>query len=994
MSSVGSVQPRSARRRTSLSVTVTHNARQQTGHLEDISASGAFITGVVLPVGDVFECSVSLPRREVECRMQSVWCSDHGIGAKYIDISASSLAALKDFAFYKDLEGAIVDIQRNSELTTGVNLLPVSSGDEVRSLLDRLNGADVELFDSRARRQSSSARLDVVERGLTVTGQTGHGYVLGRASAILIAFELVPSAQPGFENGVFPVPSRVYVMERRSSGRQRAPVGASLTLGVPGGPYTVSLPVVDWNSTGASVTLPAERTFLMPGQTFPGATLSVDEEVHSFQTARVRHISRDTAGLQLHVGPVASTQFTQTSRVTDSKGRGVLRKLRHLWGLWFAKKKSAEEEMRVVRFSARSGEDIVGICDFSESREAGAAVEVCYVLAPAFLRRKEGMLPFARTLVDNLATQGMPGAVIRFDHTHMGHESFTPSEDLEQGRPYYDWNYQRAAEEIKAALVFAKQTLKAKKVVLVSISNSALTSRLAMRDAALQELVDLWVLPFGCPDLQDMLRNVLAGEDYFSPLERGEVLPDADMYGRPYNYQSCLTKALDDKLVYPPDAQRDFSELKVPAFWILGRYDFLVTNSRVEAATEGTAVRRIVVDTGHVAQRAEEALNVFKLVFEESIRELFAREVRGRDPDTARIQSQAKLEKQRAKLGVNVDLNEFWRNHLFGDNTTRGYDIVENNPSYVAFAEQQIQLLDAKAGQSVYDAGCGTGFVTSSLAKAQPGLNFHVSDLVEDGVEHTLKKLDGGWGRALDLKNCGFEHLRRYSEGDLVGPEALCRASGWVDGDHPPVFKEGVANRMHLLLRRGAASLSQVEELLGAEHRQLAERLLNASQVISSLVRGETPPAEALGKLGYDIDAIREIESRGPYDRVMSTLVVSYLRDPLACLSWFYRILKPGGRLLVSSVLPDWDPSRLYMEHMQMIEAEMTDPDEAERERENMRQFGGTAGQLCELEEQSVFRFFSPEELDSMLREIGFAGPRTYLGLSDPAMAIIAVAEK
>jgi SAM-dependent methyltransferase len=56
-------------------------------------------------------------------------------------------------------------------------------------------------------------------------------------------------------------------------------------------------------------------------------------------------------------------------------------------------------------------------------------------------------------------------------------------------------------------------------------------------------------------------------------------------------------------------------------------------------------------------------------------------------------------------------------------------------------------------------------------------------------------------------------------------------------------------------------------------------------------------------------------------DRVIASLLISYLEHPELLLAEIHRILRPGGRLVLSTLCRDADISRLYVESLAELQA-------------------------------------------------------------------------
>lgn len=133
-------------------------------------------------------------------------------------------------------------------------------------------------------------------------------------------------------------------------------------------------------------------------------------------------------------------------------------------------------------------------------------------------------------------------------------------------------------------------------------------------------------------------------------------------------------------------------------------------------------------------------------------------------------------------------------------------------------------------------------------------------------------------------------------------------------------------------------------------------------------------------------------------DGVLAALLISYVRDPLAVLREIHRVLRPGGRLVVSSLKRDADMSKLYREGIAELRQgrarEFLGP-ESESEIDRLaRGYLNEASRLLDFEEDGTFRFWDDEELERLVRRAGFAKVSSQRALGSPPQAVIVSAAR
>jgi len=120
--------------------------------------------------------------------------------------------------------------------------------------------------------------------------------------------------------------------------------------------------------------------------------------------------------------------------------------------------------------------------------------------------------------------------------------------------------------------------------------------------------------------------------------------------------------------------------------------------------------------------------------------------------------------------------------------------------------------------------------------------------------------------------------------------------------------------------------------------------------------------------------------SNGSINKVCSSLLISYLKEPVDLLREFHRILKPGGVAVVSSMKPGCDMTVVYHDSVAAAYTEGNDRD--------AKVLLSAAGKIKVKKDVELYHFFTREELSELAREAGFTDIEVYRSFGDQANLI------
>lgn len=145
-----------------------------------------------------------------------------------------------------------------------------------------------------------------------------------------------------------------------------------------------------------------------------------------------------------------------------------------------------------------------------------------------------------------------------------------------------------------------------------------------------------------------------------------------------------------------------------------------------------------------------------------------------------------------------------------------------------------------------------------------------------------------------------------------------------------------------------------------------------------------------------DLDGFEMPLSRdGGFDGVLASLFLSYLRRPQHVLEQIFRLLRPGGRLVISTMKRDADISRIYVDSIAELPPDRKRAHfglESDEFDEIQRVFLNDAARLLHLEETGRFTFWDGEELAEMCESVGFRISHVDEAFGTPPQAAIVTA--
>ncbi|MDR4461292.1 MAG: methyltransferase domain-containing protein [Nitrospirales bacterium] len=117
------------------------------------------------------------------------------------------------------------------------------------------------------------------------------------------------------------------------------------------------------------------------------------------------------------------------------------------------------------------------------------------------------------------------------------------------------------------------------------------------------------------------------------------------------------------------------------------------------------------------------------------------------------------------------------------------------------------------------------------------------------------------------------------------------------------------------------------------------------------------------------------------FDRIVSNLVLGYVQDPGATLRELYRVLAPGGRIVISNLKPNGDFSGIY----QSLVSNAALPQQREEARDLLNNYG----KIRQAEKEGQFCFFDQTQWESIVANLGCTNAGVFSTFAGQAYLVV-----
>jgi ubiquinone/menaquinone biosynthesis C-methylase UbiE len=335
-----------------------------------------------------------------------------------------------------------------------------------------------------------------------------------------------------------------------------------------------------------------------------------------------------------------------------------------------------------------------------------------------------------------------------------------------------------------------------------------------------------------------------------------------------------------------------------------------------------------------------------------------------------------------------------------------GFDVMALSDDYKMLMEDQRVALDLQPVDRLLDLGGGTGNFVEHLFNGPQALpaRILIADLVPEAMLRARRKLAlPGRGRldflGLDIEMNRFLPVRRFLDGRIGRFRMLADAIENLPLQSAEKIDEAYSPQLHRILR-GEAITAILDRWLKERFDVTEYRIIVDFNLAARFVQDPASGLPSFRKLVFSdsLEGTLHLPIRpGIFNKILMSLVLSYVFDPVETLLEVRRIIVPGGRLVLSSMRPDADASGLFTRLVEKIGATPPEAFGKDRPREvlldSIRSFLNDAQALVELEEAGTFDFFDPGKLHGILEDAGWEPLRTVPSFGDPPQGYVVTAK-
>jgi ubiquinone/menaquinone biosynthesis C-methylase UbiE/c-di-GMP-binding flagellar brake protein YcgR len=706
---------------------------------------------------------------------------------------------------------------------------------------------------------------------------------------------------------------------------------------------------------------------------------------------------------------------------------------------------SAKEKINsiFVKYPNKKGQKIAALVNATHEKTTAPVV----ILPPAFGKKKEALSPLISTLITNARCFDKEIVTIRYDGINRPGESYNQEMLPKRGYEMLYYRISQGQDDLQATIEYAYNNplFKPSCVIVVAFSMSALDVRKLVSKSH-DHKVDYIINVMGVSCGQSAFKNMTGGLDIIGYYQLGIMNGLFGLLGNMLDLDNLAEDLLVQKYAYMTDARLDMSKVSIPVLWIYGKYDKWIDENEVKELMqiESEGSREVIeIPTGHNIRSSEDAIKTFKLITSWIHKKLYDEKIIPLEPDRNNLVDLIAYERERIASSEEFNSEEYWKEYLIGKSgNSFGYDFYKNIKEFRDFLTFESKLADPRNGERIVDVGCGTGLLAENMLNLAVNqqrdirnAEFIMVDLIKEALDKTktkVKRIQKLHGARLpkrmiyivkDLEPNRLIPVYKFiNNNDLDFNFLRNRIEGLPNTAVDRLMKKS-SKKLHEIMR--GANITKNDEVylrsgFKEEDCQIitdfnrAARFLNRGLKGKDFVDPKLARSTSVDSLKYDQLRTSDLKfiklnfghngvklhldfKRNYFDKIIASLFISYLFNPDEIFHDFFRMLKPNGLLLVSSMKPDSDISLIftnYIDKVQHFNFSDTDIKSQDISLMGAREMLNEAATLFKLEEEGYFKFFSEKELVHMFKTAGFGHVRVYSSLGNPPQAFIVTGRK
>ncbi|MFO7867626.1 MAG: PilZ domain-containing protein [Candidatus Aminicenantes bacterium] len=1008
--------------------------------VENISEDGMFVKAM-LPEERILPFTINLPdgaRQKLAGYVVHTDKENQGVGIRFMNLDDKNREILTRYIMECASAGELSQLKDRYPFLQVDSIIPFKDKEKIASLLNKAmeNGSEITAIPSHSRLPAALKLAEIDPwHCCRLTGEELNTK-FKTSNSIFVSFQS-GYATYNFETVIYRInddgsqidvlyPQILFYSEKRAGGREKPKENLGIKIFLPH-PFdsVIEGTITDISEGGVSFVTDKNNVALLSGTPIESIKIFRGNELIRNTRGEIRNIKETKTngksglryGLQFGIGRVSIDtsklpEFEVPKERKPHKDTDTIRpgRRRHSDLIELAKKPPF-----VIQLENSKGEEIVGLLDTSLPLDSNPIPVL--IVPPAFGKTKETLFSLSQTIVENFFLCGQPIAVLRFDGIRRKGESHKDPEASEPPYEMINASLSQGASDIKAVLDWLDNNpvLRPEKVILVSFSLAALEARLVLRDDSYRNRIDYWIACMGTPELRHLLTQVNCGLDLLEQYQLGIELGVRPVLGNLVNVDKYMKDGLASRIASLDQAREDIKKIDIPITWLYGEHDHWVKPEFIRdiMGIKSDAPREVIpISLGHNARTSREALQMFGAITSLVYRFMHQSKIKPVIPRKKNLFFKRHAEKDRIPSRNLLDRDEYWRRYLVGEQNLLGFDVLTLADDYAQLMNDQVDALELSPGDRVLDLGGGTGnFILHLLEsnKPLPG-DITIADLIPDALSMAggklKEKMKSRPGNTrfnticCDVEMNRYLPVYRFLQGEVATFMEFVDKIENVSIQSAQKIHNLYSPRLHRILR-GEKITPEKEKWLKRTFELDEFRTIVDFNTAARNVLGRDKEKPSYKKLVFSDDIKKGLHlpfKVGYYNKIVMSLVLSYIFNPLETLMETHRILSPGGLLILSSVRPDADASGLFTRLVKKVENMDDDsfPEKWDKQLvlNSIRSFLNDAQALVELEEAGTFDFFDLGTLYGLLEQAGFGKIHTIETFGNPPQGYICVAAK